>query len=142
MKRSYVILLLFIYCLSATGATFYLHYCCGKMDDISFVQKTDENSSCPASCPMSQKSASEKPEKKEMPGCCDEQKVEAEKTTGHHVLTTLNAGPDLLPAILLVLQYQLGLYGAVPGQSAISPDTSPPDVRQSSLYVLNCTYRI
>ncbi len=142
MKRLYIILLLFVYCLSATGATFYLHYCFGKVDDISFMQKTEEDSSCPASCPMSQKSASEKPEKKEIPGCCDEQKVAAEKTTGHHVLSTLNTVPDLLPAILLVLQYQFGFSGHVSGQPMLSPDISPPDVRQSPLYVLNCTYRI
>ncbi len=139
MKRLYVILLLSIYCLSATGATFYLHYCCGEVEDISFIQKEEEDASCQDSCPMSQKFA---PEEKEIPGCCDEKKVEAAKTTGHHVVNTLYTTSDLMPAIFLVLQYHVGVFTDVTGRPAFSPDTSPPDVRQSPLYLLNCTYRI
>ena len=55
MKKSILILLMLVYSLSSVGMTVSLHYCCGKLDGISFTgkQKTtcpmcgkDESSSC------------------------------------------------------------------------------------------------
>lgn len=39
MKKLVVILLFFCYGLSSSGMTITLHYCCGKLDDVSFLAK-------------------------------------------------------------------------------------------------------
>ena len=39
MKKYVVILLMLVYGLPSTGASLHLHFCCGKLDDVSFSLK-------------------------------------------------------------------------------------------------------
>lgn len=61
MKKIIVIVLLLVYGLSSSGATIHLHFCCGKLDDISF------SSTDPKSC--SEKTFNSK-------NCCNSKHVE------------------------------------------------------------------
>jgi hypothetical protein len=42
MKKFLIILLMLVYGISSSGMTINLHYCCGKLDGISFLGKQDK----------------------------------------------------------------------------------------------------
>ena len=46
MKKLFIILIMLVYGLSSSGMVISLHYCCGKLDDVSFSGK-NHRSDCP-----------------------------------------------------------------------------------------------
>ncbi|HKG68647.1 MAG TPA: hypothetical protein VKA92_07245 [Segetibacter sp.] len=42
MKKCFIIVLMLIYGLSSSGMTINLHYCCGKLDGVSFTGKKEK----------------------------------------------------------------------------------------------------
>lgn len=63
MKKLVVIFLLLVYGITSSGTTISLHYCCGKLDDISFSTVFEKE------CAMDNKGVSKK-------RCCDNKHVE------------------------------------------------------------------
>lgn len=63
MKKQFIIVLMLIYGLSSSGMTISLHYCCGKLDGVSFMAKEGNT------CKMGNH------EKK--PGCCADKQISA-----------------------------------------------------------------
>jgi hypothetical protein len=61
MKKFLVIILMLVYGLSSSGMTINLHYCCGKLDDISFFGKKDSQ------CPMGNHIKKS--------GCCNDKQI-------------------------------------------------------------------
>jgi hypothetical protein len=63
MKKVFIILLMLVYGLSSSGMTISLHYCCGKLDGISFSGKQGK------SCDMGNHLKKS--------GCCDDKQISA-----------------------------------------------------------------
>ena len=63
MKKLLIILVMLVYGLSSMGMSINLHFCCGKLDDISFSLPKDK------SCAKDQNSISKK-------RCCDDKHLE------------------------------------------------------------------
>ncbi|MCU7548765.1 hypothetical protein OCK74_06530 [Chitinophagaceae bacterium LB-8] len=63
MKKLFIILLMLVYGLSSTGTSINLHFCCGKLDGISFSTPNEK------SCAKDQVSLSKK-------RCCDDKHLE------------------------------------------------------------------
>jgi hypothetical protein len=64
MKKLFIILFMLVYGVTSSGMTITLHYCCGKVDDISFSGKQER------SCPMGGKHMKNN-------SCCKDQQVTA-----------------------------------------------------------------
>ena len=43
MKKLFTVLLMLVYSLSSSGMTISLHYCCGKLDGVTFSAKQDKS---------------------------------------------------------------------------------------------------
>ncbi len=63
MKKVFVIVLMLAYGLSSSGMTLNLHYCCGKLDDISIGVKKEK--SCPMGISLKKT------------GCCSDKQISA-----------------------------------------------------------------
>ena len=95
MKKIFAILLMLVYGLSSTGATVHLHYCCGKLDDISFSQKAKK------SCTTTKAAVCKK-------NCCDNKHIE------------LKLKADQEPAAKWVQSFKLLQAPAIPAVSDVT----------------------
>lgn len=125
MRKIAVIFLLLVYGCAASGATLYLHYCCGKLDRISFHGSNK---------PSRMKCMSAK-------DCCDNKQIELKiKADQELVAKTFSEATSIAPAIAAVPS-----VAATPSLSltVIPYDTGPPLARSSSAFcALYCLYRI
>lgn len=134
MKKGLVFILVLIYGLSASGATVYLHYCCGKVDKITLLEPDKPL------CPLHK----EVMVKKQSQDCCKDQQVKIEKkadqytyTDGHVLLS------KIFPAVTLTC-YSTACDPSVPVMeiAVAGADSSPPDAGMIPIYLLNRTYLI
>ncbi|HEX8357070.1 MAG TPA: hypothetical protein VF610_06660 [Segetibacter sp.] len=63
MKKIFIIVLMLVYGVSSSGMTISLHYCCGKLDGVSFSGKKEK------SCKMGTHF--------KMSGCCNDKQISA-----------------------------------------------------------------
>ncbi len=128
MKKVLAILLMLVYGVSSSGATLYVHYCCGKIDKVDFDVSKKDN--CPFANKISQKN------------CCDDRQIElkiksdykAETETKillNHITAYLNSVHAVFDAPLFINNNSLHFSGVSPPFSAVVP-----------LYILDCVYRI
>lgn len=137
MKKIVILLLMFVYSMSTSGMTVYLHYCCGKLDKI-------------------QVAASEKPHCEPVEDCGNQQKCDSYSDLGHakccfdqSVALKISAEQEplllsknciqpihLVPTAIVVVTPQLAAqdvqpYTIVSAQYNLSP-----------LHIRNCVFRI
>jgi hypothetical protein len=126
MKKIVVIALLLVYGLSSTGATVHLHFCCGKLDDISF---SSTNSKI---CSTKTFSSTKK--------CCDskhiELKVKADQEPGAKWIAACKVFTTQCPA---------SYYGFTPTHKIpVNALATGPPLRVSAvpLFIQHCIYLI
>jgi hypothetical protein len=126
MKKLLLALMVILYSFSSSGATVQLHYCCGKLKDITWgpVQEKD--------CGMQQKMGSEP--------CCETKAVSAKDQDQDHEFYTISFGSKV-PVEPMVFLNRVQLEPIV-NTFAVEPivHSSPP--LKSSLFILNCVFRI
>ena len=126
MKKLLAIMLMVVYGLSSTGATINLHYCCGKLHDISF--SSTQGKTCPT------KTVSSK-------GCCDNKHVQLKlKGDQEPAAKWISASKDLAAPVTIPTYYVMVLTHDTPVNEYA---TGPPRIRSSvPLFVQHCTYLI
>ncbi len=151
MVRFFAILLMSVYAFSATGATVYLHYCCGAPQKIVLQHDHHDDH---ADCALCVKHHSN-----EQQGCCtsdscdhdstasDHQcqnlKVELKKTTEEHTINIDNKiFPKIFPVELMVFTL-IDLLGPLVDSHALH-DIPQHTLSHSSvpIFIRHCTYRI
>jgi hypothetical protein len=128
MKKITIILLMLVYGLSSTGATVHLHYCCGKLDDISFSQKTKKG------CTTSKTAVCKK-------NCCDNRHIELKLKADQEPAAKWVQSFKLLqaPAILAVSDVTF-----INRQQPVNEyPTGPPLLSPSvPIFIKHCVFRI
>lgn len=127
MKKYIIILLMLVYGLPSTGASLYLHYCCGKLDAVSFSVQHKEG--------CTQKEADSKT-------CCNnfaiDLKLDADQqpfAPWIHFLPAATAPVTSLPVWQITVPFTEVLIN--------TPSTGPPVTASSPpVYLKNCLFRI
>src|SRR6266536_2451381 len=70
LKKLIIVLTIAVYGVPSSGMTFYIHYCCGKVDKINLSGSDNKK------CPFVFQASSAK-------GCCDSKKVEVKIKSDH-----------------------------------------------------------
>jgi|SRR5690606_1926501 len=151
MGRILTILLTLVYAFSATGASVYLHYCCGEPQQISMQKSIAGDEACPL-CPMRQEP--KKTDRHHVPvaadcdqttgyGECNSVKVELKTTSEKHLLSSESCKLTKIYPTSLVAFSIIGLLDTAddydPLHFEIVGSPPPPAV---PLFVQHCTYRI
>ena len=134
MKRLIVTIFAFFYLCLSTGATVHLHYCMGKLVELSLWHE-NKNGKC-GGCGMP------KSQKKTNKSCCkDEQKsikiVNDQKATANEY-QILQASFNTVASSFIELP--VGVISPVIDKSQVSH--SPPRSSEAGIYLLNCVFRI
>lgn len=128
MKKYIVILLMLVYGLPSTGASIYLHYCCGKLDDVSFTVKHAEG------C-MEEAAAEDE-------DCCNSVAIDLKLDTDQQPLLKwmpqMNEAA-LAPAAIPYWQAALPAFAALQSNRATGP---PLALKGVPVYIKNCVFRI
>ncbi len=154
MVRMCTILLCFLYTFSATGATAYLHYCCGETAQLVFTDESETSDDCPLCVAHSKQekdcctediptdTANSCHVGDDMPGHCQDVKVEAKRTTADH----LPGGEKNIAKIypLELLAFTLAGLVEVPARSLDTSQTvaDAPPRATIPLFIQHCIYRI
>lgn len=144
MAKVFVILLAFIYALSATGATVHLHYCCGEPQKL--IAHADDKTGH-EDCPLCQTGCGDAADNgcdtnKAGHGHCQNLKVEAKKTTEEHLPSADKKLAKIYPLELLVFTLAYVIDLPLDTHSTIrTADGAPPNVTVP-LFIQHCTYRI
>jgi len=126
MKRTALIILIFLYTLSCLGMGVEKFYCCGKLASVSFLIGTAE------STPKA---------KKESP-CCKHEKQSFKVKDSHYGSAKMQYNqPVFAPAPIAFIATPQLSFSAVPDQAGCYAN-APPGVFSSSLYRLYQNYRI
>jgi hypothetical protein len=126
MKKLLTLFIMLVYGFASTGATLHLHYCCGKLDKVSF--STEHNPKCP---------------KKEgvYKNCCDSKqvdiKIKADQQPVVKWVTLQQDSGSTLPLASFLFEGPIKKIVA-------SVHTTGPPVRPSSvpLFIRHCVFRI
>jgi len=126
MKKLLLALMVILYSFSSSGATVQLHYCCGKLKNITWgsVQEKD--------CGMQQKMGS-KP-------CCETKAVSTKDKDQEHEFYTVSFG-SVVPAEPIVFLSRIQ-HNSFVHTFAVEPifHQSPPV--KDALFLVNCVFRI
>ena len=127
MKKYIIILLMLVYGIPSTGASLYLHYCCGKLDAVSFSVQHKEG--------CNQKSTVSKT-------CCNNVAIDLKLDTDQqpfaawiHFLPAATAPVTPLP----VWQVPFPLTEAVTNYWPTGPPLAPDPL---PLFIKNCVFLI
>jgi hypothetical protein len=118
--------LMLVYGLSSTGATINLHYCCGKLHDVSF--SSTQAKACPA------KTVSSK-------GCCDTKHVQLNVKGDQEPAAKWISGSKDLTSHVCTPVHDVVVHAHDTPVNEYA--TGPPLIRSSvPLFVQHCTYLI
>lgn len=126
MKKLLTLLIMLVYGFASIGATLHLHYCCGKLDKVSF--STTHNKDCPN-------------KGKAFKRCCESKKVDVKLKADHEPvakwIASQKALSSALPKAIYIVSIQLR-------QATVSVFTTGPPTPRSSvpLFIRNCVFRI
>lgn len=126
MKKLLLVLMIMVYGFSSTGATVQLHYCCGKLLNITLGSVEEKD------CGMQEKMGS-KP-------CCETKSVSAKDKDQDHEFYTLSPGAKIA---IEPLSFFSNLQ-PLPGNNIFiaEPIVHSPPLLSSSIFILNCVFRI
>lgn len=146
MKKLLAISLLFIYALSATGASLNLHYCCGMAQKLVINDQPLDHENCPM-CSKKHKhenkcAADTCSLPSETEGCKNVN-VDIKDATNEHISSN-DETSFLAPYPAEVILYWVFNFMNLPlsERTSFSTDSSPPLFAPAPLFILNCTYRI
>lgn len=127
MKKLPVILLMLVYSLSSSGMSVTFHYCCGKLDDITFTSDYKKN------CLDGKHFSKQK--------CCDNKKLDLKlKADQERTIKQLNINSSLTVFIPTVYRTEFFSSNKKPVNEL---PTGPPLVTYSiPLFIQNCVFRI
>lgn len=127
MKKLLIILLVLVYALPSTGASLYLHFCCGKLDDVSFSVKHK------AGC-MQKATDSKK--------CCNNVTVDLKLTTDQEPLAKWLS--PLNESVTTLFAYPSWTFSLPAGAALLNHKANGPPLFTSSVpvYIKNCVFRI
>ena len=126
MKKIVVIILLLVYGLSSSGATIHLHFCCGKLDDISF------SSISPKSCSIKTSSSKD---------CCNSKHVELKVKADQEPVIKWLAAFKAFTKFLYPANY-MGLAPVVKISFNEFANGPPVEALTVPLFIQYCVYRI
>ena len=127
MKKFIVILLMLVYGLPSTGASLHLHFCCGKLDDVSFSVKHKPG--------CTKQGASNKI-------CCNnvalDLKIDADQQPASKVMPVFNHAPAVAP----VYHTWQAALPAMEVNAANKANGPPLAFSLLPVYLKNCVFRI
>ena len=127
MKKLFIIVLMMIYGLSSSGITISLHYCCGKLDGVSFSGKQERT------CEMGNHFKKS--------GCCNDKQVSASFNSEQQAATkwVQSAKQTIAAPVYHVLNTSFkGYVVSVNRLARGTPKHLPP----IPLFIKNCVFRI
>jgi hypothetical protein len=126
MKKIFVILLMLVYGVSSSGMTVNLHYCCGKLDNVSFSIK--------------HKKGCAKAEGIKKSGCCNDKQFSAKLSIDQQsVVKWMPSNKDL------IISPQYAAYNINFPEQVISVGKlarGAPTIHTVPLFIKNCVFRI
>lgn len=126
MKKLLLAIMVILYSFSSSGATVQLHYCCGELKNITWGSVEEKD------CGMQQKMGSNP--------CCETKAVSAKDQDQNHEYYTVSFGSKILvEPVVFPNQIQLP---PVINTFAVEPIVHPSPSVKSSLFILNCVFRI
>ncbi len=129
LKKLIIVLTIAVYGVPSSGMTFYIHYCCGKVDKINLSGSDNKK------CPFVFQASSAK-------GCCDSKKVEVKIKSDHEPGYSIKNFCKLFSDSHTLTASAVISFYTLPYSILSYSSTSPPLQENVSLYKLNCIYRI
>ena len=127
MKKLFIILLMLTYGLSSSGMTISLHYCCGKLDSVSFTSKQEKT------CKMGNHVKKS--------GCCNDKQISASVSSDQQGTTQwvqfakqTIALPSYQPINTSFKSYVFSVNKLARGTPGVLPSIP--------LFIKNCVFRI
>jgi len=127
MKKFFLGILTFIYITVASGIVVNIHYCMGKLSEVDYGYS--KNDKC-GKCGMENKE-----------GCCHNESKFL-KITDDQQLAKANLNISQTPAEINIARVDFSLPVQGLEKNIELKYNSPPDKRLSSVYLLNCVFRI
>jgi len=126
MKKIFAILLGLIYLAVSSGIVVNMHYCMGKLADISYNTQTDSHCGI---CGMDDS------------GCCHDDVKVVKLEDSYKSATIINFQLPVLEALSPGTPvYTFSIHHSCPG--VVSYANDPPDIQQPSLTILHSVFRI
>lgn len=150
MVKALTIWLALIYAFSATGAPVHLHYCCGKLQNLTMEKEPTFGHDDCTLC-QNHHEYKDDPAGDKSPHCttdvqsrdhCQDIQINARKTTGDHLpssdknLLKIQSLELLVFTLIRIVEFPLDIHHA-----AELASTSPP-AGTTPLFIRHCTYRI
>jgi len=128
MKKLLIILLMLVYGVTSSGMTVTLHYCCGKLDDISFTGKQEKQ------CPMGSKHMKNS-------SCCKDTQLTAklaadQQLAAKWIASAQSNQAEFAPAFSIDLFNRQVVTGHQLARGAPVPYSTVP------LFIKHCVFRI
>ena len=127
MKKYIVVFLMLVYTLPSTGASLHLHFCCGKLDDVSFSVKHKAGCTEQAS---------------EDTACCNNVALDLKIDADQEPLAKLMVKPSVAPVIPLTTHHWQVALPATIAYTANKSNGPPLAKAQLPVYIKNCVFRI
>ncbi|MFI5133627.1 MAG: hypothetical protein ACHQEB_04785 [Chitinophagales bacterium] len=128
MKKIFVILLTLSYCISSTGMTLHIHYCCGKIDKVNFVQAKEQR------CRMCRKKAMKK--------CCDDRQVSLKIQSDQKAEFAVKVLTKIFQQDKIYASNKITEELLADNHLTGFADNSPPLTKTIPIHILLCIYRI
>ena len=132
MKKFFIVILSFLYLSATFGATINMHFCMGKLVEISFFENHEDDCS---KCGM------EKDETAKNSCCKDESKEvkidDDQKSTNIFLLNSMSTDSEL-PAQF----YELQNHSFTSTQLATPKNHAPPPGKKVDIFLFNCSFLI
>ncbi len=127
MKKLFAIFLMLVYGVTSFGMTLNMHYCCGKLDKVSF--SSNQTKACKSTATIHSK------------GCCDnkkfELKIKADQETGSKQTTTFSFQP-----LNLFSLYSSNIFLIEKSPLNVLSTGPPLTLSATPLFIKYCIYRI
>ena len=127
MRKCLVILLMLVYGFSSSGTTVNLHYCCGKLDDISF--STQKNDRCPMGNHVKKSN------------CCHDKQITAKLIPDQEQSTKWIQSKQLLIATPVIQAASISFTESIVSVDRLARGVPVP-ITIVPLFIKNCVFRI
>lgn len=132
MKKFLVLILSILYISTSSGAAINLHYCMGKLVDISLFSQHED--ACPK-CGMEKQETSKN-------NCCADEQKQLKAQDDQKVVNTYVFNSLKIDAAIPVAFYELPEIVINRRDVATPFGNAPPRSRSQEIYLLHCNFRI
>jgi hypothetical protein len=127
MKKLFIIVLMLVYGLSSSGMTISLHYCCGKLDGVSFTGKQDK------ACKMGNHIKKS--------GCCNDKQISSSFYSDQQAATKWVQSTKQTIAAPVYQMVNTSFKGYIVSVDRLARGT-PESIPSIPLFIKNCVFRI